>query len=170
MKTATVLSILVLLVSTVPSLAGPGTDTRLEGRVLGLDGRPAAGYRVHLIDDAGDEAVLAAVDDEGAYRMHGVDAGRYSLALETPDGLFAAVDGPGVRVREGHLVQRDFKLLAQDPNAPGGPEYASTRFGTWWAGLDHGARAWTIVAIVVVAGVTYEALSSDESPASETLP
>ena len=170
MKTVTVLSILLLLAPAVPPLAAPLADTRLEGQVLGFDGRPATGYRVHLIDATGEDFVRAAVDAEGAYRMRRVPAGRYDLALETPDGRYAVVEGSGVKVREGQLVRRDLKLLERDPAAPTSLAASSTGFGTWWAGLDNGARAWTIVAMVVVGGITLEALSSDETSQSETLP
>jgi len=171
MKSVALVSICLLLVPAVPSQAGPLTDTRLEGMVLDLDGRPAVGYGVHLIDSAGTDSVRAVVDENGDYRMRGVSPGRYDLALETPEGRYAEVKAATLKINEGQLVRRDLKLAAQDPSSAPNLAYSSSNgFGTWWAGLDKGARAWTIVAIVVVAGITYEALSSDENPASQTLP
>jgi hypothetical protein len=100
--------------------------------------------------------------------MRGVPPGTYALAIETPEGRFAAVDATALKVREGHLVRRDLKLIESDSSHPQTlGTTTSQSFGTWWAGLDKGARAWSIVAIVVVAGVTAEALSSDETKASE---
>ena len=64
MKAVTVLSILLLLAPTTPSLGSPTTDTRLEGMVLGFDGHPATGYYVHLIDETGVDAARA--EDPGS--------------------------------------------------------------------------------------------------------
>jgi len=169
MKSATVCSILLLLVSVVPPVGAAQSDTRLAGFVLGLDGRPADGFRVHLIDDAGNDAVQADVDESGNYRMSGLRSGQYNLALETPDGHYAAVEAPPLNLREGHLVRRDLKLIERDPSAAGLAQ-PSYNFGTWWAGLTVGAKVWSIAAVVVVGIITADALSSDEAAASEFLP
>ena len=110
------------------------------------------------------------MDETGAYAMHGVRSGQYALALQTPDGLYAAVDAPAFRLREGHLARRDLKLIERDPSAPQQLAQPSYGFGTWWAGLSVGAKIWTIAAVVVVAAVTADALSDDEGISSEFEP
>lgn len=168
MKSPTVFSIVLVLVASLGPPGAAQSDTRLEGLVMGFDGRPAAGFRVHLIDDSGSDRAQADVDAAGSYTLGGVQPGRYVLALEMPDGRFAAVDAPPLRIREGHLVRRDLKLIERDPADPTGrlvqPAYG---FGTWWAGLETRSKVWTVVAIVVIAGITAEALSSDEALASQ---
>ncbi len=169
MKSVSVLSILALLVASMPPALAAPDDARLEGLVLDLDGRPAAGYHVHLIDDSGAERGHAAVDEGGTYTLDGISPGSYALALQTPDGRFAAVDAPPLRVREGHLVRRDFKLIERDPADPANPAQPAYGFGTWWAGLPVTGKVWTVVAVVVFLGFTVEAFSSDEAVASEFL-
>jgi len=171
MKSVTVFSIVLLLGASLSPLGAAQIDTRLEGLVVGFDGRPAEGFRVHLIDESGNDRGQAGVDAAGSYELGGVQPGRYALALEMPDGRFAAVDAPPLKVREGHLVRRDLKLVERDPADPMGLAQPAYGFGTWWAGLGTGAKVWTVVAIVVIAGITAEALSSDETPASQfTMP
>ena len=169
MKSVTVLSIVALLTASMPPIGAAQNDTRLEGLVLAFDGRPAEGFRVHLIDDSGNDRAQAGVDEAGAYRLGGIQPGRYALALETPDGQFAAVDAPPIKVQRGRLARRDFKLVERDPADPLSMAQPAYGFGTWWAGLPTGAKIWTVVAIVVFAGFTAEALSSDETVASEFL-
>ena len=169
MKSVTVFSIALLLAASMPPVGAAQIDTRLEGLVLGFDGRPAAGFRVHLIDDSGNDRAQAAVDAAGTYQLGGVQPGRYALALETPEGQFAAVHAAPLKVREGRLVRRDLKLIERDPAEPMSLAQPAYGFGSWWAGLPTGARVWTIVAVVVFVGITVEALSSDETVASEFL-
>ncbi|MCH7780052.1 MAG: carboxypeptidase regulatory-like domain-containing protein [Acidobacteria bacterium] len=167
MKSPTVFSIVLLLVASLGPPGAAQSDTRLEGLVMGFDGRPAAGFRVHLIDDSGSDRAQADVDAAGSYTLAGVQPGRYVLALEMPDGRFAAVDAPPLRIRAGHLVRRDLKLIERDPADPAGLAQRAYGFGTWWAGLETRSKVWTVVAIVVIAGITAEALSSDEALASQ---
>lgn len=167
MKSPTVFSIVLLLVASLGPPGAAQSDTRLEGLVMGFDGRPAAGFRVHLIDDSGSDRAQADVDAAGSYTLGGVQPGRYVLALEMPDGRFAAVDAPPLKIRAGHLVRRDLKLIERDPADPAGLAPRAYGFGTWWAGLETRSKVWTVVAIVVIAGITAEALSSDEALASQ---
>ena len=165
MRAVTILSIILLLAPVTPSLGAPQSDTRLEGRVLGFDGLPAIGYSVHLIDETGMDSARAEVDADGVYRMREVPAGRYDLALETPEGRYARVEASPLRVRPGYLVRRDLMLVERDPAQPAGVA-PSASFGAWWAGMDKPAKVWTVVAVVLVLGITAEALSSDETLAS----
>ncbi len=169
MKSVTVFSIVLLLATSVPPVGAAQNDSRLEGLVLGFDGRPAEGFRVHLIDDSGNDRAQAGVDAAGTYRLGGIQPGRYALALETPDGRFAAVDAAPFKVRQGHLLRRDLKLIERDPADPASGASPAYGFGSWWAGLPTGSKIWSVVAIVVFLGFTAEALSSDETIASEFL-
>ena len=55
MKSVTVFSIVLLLGASLSPLGAAQIDTRLEGLVVGFDGRPAEGFRVHLIDESGND-------------------------------------------------------------------------------------------------------------------
>ena len=169
MKSVTVFSIALLLVASMPPVGAVQNDSRIEGLVLGFDGRPAEGFRVHLIDDSGSDRGQAGVDAAGTYQLAGIQPGRYALALEAPDGRFAPVNAAPLQVRQGHLVRRDLKLIEQDPADPASLVSPAYGFGSWWAGLSTGARIWSGVAAVVFVAFTIEAFSSDETPASQYL-
>jgi hypothetical protein len=149
------------------SQAGP-TAARLEGLVLGIDGRPAEGHRVHLIDPQGVEVATAATDARGFYAFDGVGSGRYGMAVGDPDGELAPVTGPPVVLAEGQRARRDLELVT--PDAPGrhGPAGVDPSVRSWWTGLSTPAKAWVVVASVVAAWFLYEALENDaqEEPAS----
>lgn len=143
---------------------------RVEGLVAGVDGRPADGYQIHLVAERGSDRRTVAVDATGSYSIRELPAGRYALAVETPDGTVTPVASAPLRLGRGQLARRDLKLVENDPNAPiqlGSPAYG---FGTWWAGLTGGAKAWSVIALVVVAGVTANALDSDEESSSNFIP
>jgi hypothetical protein len=162
------MTLLILAIACVPASAGSAASgARLEGQLIAVDGRPAAGYKVHLIDQRGDDLVQAVSDSDGVYSFRGLDAGSYSLGIELPQGLIAPVAAPPVELRGGHLARRDVKLLESGPEQAQVATGANYGFGMWWAGLAPSARAWTIVGMVAVAAVTVLALTeSDDSPAS----
>jgi hypothetical protein len=142
---------------------------RLEGQVVGIDGRPADGFQVHLIDSAGHEVARAETDPRGIYSFEEVEAGSYGLGVGSPDGRLAPVAGPPIDLDQGQLARRDLKLVQTEESRPEDLSGVNPSVGTWWASLSTPAKAWTIVAIVVAAWFTYEALKSDdesEQPAS----
>jgi hypothetical protein len=148
------------------ALAGPGA--RLEGLVVGIDGRAGAGFTVHLIDPQGEPLARASTDARGVYGFAGLPAGEYGLGVETPAGELAPVAAPPIRLGENELARRDVKLLATEGTGRPTGAPASYAVGMWWAGLSPAAKAWTIVGIVVVTGVTLASLDSgdDEQDAS----
>jgi hypothetical protein len=152
-------------------LGGPAAAgaARLDGIVVGLDGRPASGYRVHLIDAGGRAVAASAADDHGSYSFRDVAAGRYALGIETSAGAMAAVAAPPIDLAPGQLARRDVRLLQGDPAQVQATTNANYGLGTWWAGLSPAAKAWTIIGIVAVVGISAAALSDDddeEPPAS----
>jgi len=144
----------------LPAHAAPATG-RIEGLVIGLDGRPAADYRVHLIDTAGSQAAQAVTDAGGSYSLPDVAAGEYALALESPEGQVAPVSTP-VRIGRGELRRHDLKLLEAEPEERDAATASSGGLGAWWAGLSTAAKVWVIVGSVAVVGVTYAALTDDD--------
>ena len=46
---------------------------RLEGLLLGVDGRPATEMRVHLIDDQGRDLAQVATSEDGLYSFKGTN-------------------------------------------------------------------------------------------------
>jgi hypothetical protein len=163
------LVLLSLALTCVPASAGsarPGA--RLEGLLLAVDGRPASGHTVHLIDERGEEVGRAVSDRQGIYSFRDLEAGRYSLGIQLPGGRIAAVAAPPLRLGGGDLARRDVKLLEAGPETAREAGGANYGFGLWWAGLSPAARAWTIVGMVAVVGITVAALTDDEDerPAS----
>lgn len=163
--TATLISLTVVLAGLPVSAGSVSSTSRLEGLLIAVDGRPAAGYTVHLIDRKGDDVVQAVSDERGIYSFRGLDAGRYSLGIELPQGTIAPVAAPPVQLRGGQLARRDVKLLESAPEQAQAASGANYGFGMWWAGLSSSSRAWTIVGMVAVATVTVLALTDDDDDA-----
>jgi hypothetical protein len=162
---ATVLALLTWVAS--PALAG-ADDARLEGLLLGVDGRPATEMRVHLIDDQGRDLAQVATSEDGLYSFKDLPAGEYSLGIENAEGQMAPVTAPPVRVGQGELARRDLKLMEADPAAVNAATGANYGLGTWWASLTTAAKAWTAVAVLAVVGITWAALDEDDaSPGSQ---
>lgn len=158
---ATLLSLLVWVAS--PALAG-ADGARLEGLLLGTDGRPAAAMTVHLIDSRGQDLAQAATSDEGVYSFRDLPAGEYSLGIESPAGGMAPVAAPPVRLAPGELARRDLKLMQADAAAVNAATQANYGMGAWWASLTPAAKAWTVVAILAVTGITAAALGTENEP------
>ena len=162
---ATIFALLVWVAS--PALAG-AEGARLEGLLLGVDGRPAAEMRVHLIDDQGRDLSQVATSDDGLYSFKDLPAGEYSLGIESAEGQMAPVAAPPVRLGQGELARRDLKLMESDPATVNAATGANYGMGTWWASLTPAAKAWTVVALVAVVAITWAAF--DEDDASPTQP
>jgi hypothetical protein len=162
------LALLTLVVSWPPASAGstlPGA--RLEGLLLGVDGRPADGYAVHLIDDEGAAVGRAVTDADGVYTFDGLEDGRYSMGIEGLEGRMAPVAAPPVRLRLGQLVRRDVKMVEAGPEGAESAAGGNYGLGMWWAGLSTPAKAWTVVGLVAIAAITLAALTDDDDrPAS----
>ena len=172
-STVASLTVFALLLWIAPSPAmASGDGARLEGLLVGVDGRPASDMTVHLIDGQGNDVAQVAVSDEGVYSFQQLAPGEYSLGIENAEGQMAPVMAPAVNLSDAQLARRDVKLMQANPGpmtAGITPNYGA---GAWWAGLSTAAKAWTIVAIVAVVGITAAALSGsdDEAPTSPYVP
>lgn len=162
------LALLTLVAVWLPASAGstlPGA--RLEGLLIGVDGRPADGYAVHLIDAEGTDVGRSVADADGVYSFDDVEDGEYSLGIEGSEGRMAPVAAPPMRLRLGQLARRDVKMVetgAEGAQAATGGNYG---LGMWWAGLSTPAKAWTVVGLVAIAAITLAALTDDDDrPAS----
>lgn len=142
---------------------------RLEGLVLDVEGRPASGHRVHLIDNRGREMGHSDVGEDGMYSFASLPEGDYSLGVASPDGTVAVVAAPPVRLQHRELARRDLKLVQADETAVNQAAEANYGFSLWWHGLSPLGKTWTVVAIVIAAGLTYEAVS-DEDEGSRFVP
>jgi hypothetical protein len=162
----TALFALVLWISPQPSLAAGGSGARLEGLVLGLDGRAAAGHSIHLIRAGGEDLARSAVGEDGLYSFTGLGAGQYSLGVEMPDGTLAPVAAPPVRLGGNELARRDLKLVTSDAETTNAALQANHGLRQWWSELSTPGKAWTIVGIVVAAALVHDALDDDETRAS----
>ena len=157
----TALTVLALVLAVSPASLASSPGARLEGLVVGVDGRPVAGYDVHLIDGDGQELSSARTDEDGLYSFQDLAEGEYSLGIGNGEGQRAPVLAPPVKLGKSELARRDLKLLT----GKGATEKAvagNYSLGTWWASLTPAAKAWTIVAIVVVVGVTVALVTDDK--------
>jgi hypothetical protein len=156
-----------MILCTTPGLLASDAASRLEGLVVGVDGRAATSLTVALIDERGSVIERSGVAADGLYSFRRIEPGSYWLGVETQDGLAAPVATPPVRLEGGELVRRDLKLLsanaARVAQATDNPNYG---IGLWWAGLSPAAKVWVVIGIVTFAGITYAALDDEEDPAS----
>ena len=153
---------LVLMISPVSAMDSTGGAT-LEGLLVDVDGTPAAGYRVHLIDETGTPTAQATADEQGLYSFSGVPAGEYALGIENDGGQLAPVAAPPLRLGGSELARRDLKLLAADGPGTEGAMRGNYSLREWWGGLGPGAKTWTVVAIVVAVGLVWAALDDDDA-------
>ncbi|MBA3498802.1 MAG: carboxypeptidase regulatory-like domain-containing protein [Myxococcota bacterium] len=96
---------------------------RVRGRVLGLDGRPAAEIQITLVSAGSTRAgnMFATTNSAGAYEFIGVQAGDYTLVAYGTKGVPTTTYYPGVddaqkakaiKLSQSGVVQKiDFKLL-----------------------------------------------------------
>ncbi|MCP3978570.1 MAG: carboxypeptidase regulatory-like domain-containing protein [bacterium] len=152
----------VFFLSAAPAVAAPGGAT-LEGLVQDLDGRPAAGYRVHLIGDQGEALGTAGVDGEGMYSFGDLEAGKYALGVENATGQMAPVTGPAIKLEGRQLARRDVKLMRGNGEFRDEAFQGNHGLGQWWASLTTAAKTWTIIGVVTVIGITVAATDDDDS-------
>jgi len=158
-----------LLLAMIPSTVQAGDrGARLEGLLLDVQGRPASGYGVLLIDDQGREVQRSPIDPQGLYSFRGMTSGAYSLGIETPEGQKAPVATPPIRVDDGQLARRDLQISETDPRATGQVVQGNYGLGMWWAGLSTAGRAWTIVALTTFFVVTVAIIADDDEETQET--
>jgi len=157
---------LALALALAPAQAVAG-GARLEGYLLGVDGRAANGHTIHLIDGDGQDVAQSLTSDEGVYRFRDVRAGAYSLGVENPEGRIAPVAAPPVRLGADELARRDIKLVASGEAERETVERENYSFGVWWAGLSPAAKAGSVIGTFVILGVTIQALD-DESDGTPT--
>jgi len=162
------LALLTLVVAAwTPLWAGARTPrAQLEGLLIDVDGRPAEGFAIHLIDAEGRGVGRSVSDGDGIYSFVDLEAGRYSLGIEAPDGRMSPVAAPPFRLRGGELARRDVKMVQASPEGARSAAQANYGLGMWWAGLSTSAKAWTVVGIVAIAAITVAALTDDDEPAS----
>jgi predicted alpha/beta hydrolase len=165
-KSIASLAILAMLIwiAPVPALALDG-GSRLEGLLLDTDGRAAQGYSVHLIDADGQALARAQASEQGTYSFKDLPAGQYSLGIENGEGQFAPVAAPAIELGKNELARRDLKLLQADGETMNMAMEANYGLGMWWSGLTPAAKTWTVVALVVVGGITWAAFDEDSASA-----
>jgi hypothetical protein len=141
----------------------------LEGLVRQLDGRAAAGHRIHLIDTDGRDLAQSAVGEDGRYSFADLGAGEYALGVELPGGGLAPVLAPPVRLAEDQLARRDLKLVAADAESTGTALESNSGLRQWFGEISKPAKVWTIAG-VILAGVLIYDLIDDEPVATQTEP
>ena len=156
-----------LLLTLTP--AGATGGARLDGRLIGIDGRPAAGMTMHLIDGDGIGIATSETDRDGFYGFGDLDAGDYALGVQTPEGM-TPVAASGVRLASNELARRDVQLRGAELGDHERAAQGNYGLGMWWAGLSTAAKIWTIVGGVIIIGVTAAALSDDDDDEPDASP
>jgi hypothetical protein len=164
----TVLSLL-MVVSPVTAQSASG-GARLEGLMLGVDGKPVRGFSVLLIDEDGAVLSRAETAEDGMYRFRDLPAGAYGLGIESPEGLAAPVRSEPARLADGQLVRMDIKLMEPATGAGLAPGAEQKGLGIWWAGLTKKGKILTLVALGVIVTITFIAITDDEDEASPNEP
>ncbi len=164
---ASTLLALALGLQQAPLRAG-ADGARLEGFLIDVDGRAAAGFRVHLIDALGADVAQATTSGRGTYAFRQLAAGTYSLGIENTEGRIARVAAPALRLGPNELARRDIKLMTADAAAAGVTATAgSGGFHIYWAGLPPAVRASSVIGAFVIIGLSLSALD-DEKHATPT--
>ena len=158
------LTLVALVLAFVTPAAAAGA--RLEGYLLGVDGRAASGFKVHLIDGEGGDVAQSSTSDEGVYRFRDLPSGAYSLGIEDREGQMAPVSAPPVRLDEHELARRDIKLVQAGPLERERVGRENFSFGVFWAGLSPMAKAGSVIGTFVLLGFTIEALDDDSERVS----
>lgn len=126
------LTVIAILVAGVSLFAQDQTGA-IEGRVLGMDGKPAAGVRVAIVSpDANgkiESDILAGItttDETGHYRIENVPPGRYGIvagAVSSPTFYPGTANASGARmltvVRGSTTTGLDFALVTPTVPMPG---------------------------------------------------
>lgn len=157
---ATVAGLLIVTSQFHVVAAGPGA--RLEGILLGVDGRPAAGHRVHLIGGAGEALGASTTSDDGLYSFRDLEAGDFALMIEGPTGQMGALAGPPLRLNDNELARRDLKLLEAAPDQIDGTLNANYGLKARYASMSTAEQVWTWVVIVLVGGLTLFLVFDDD--------
>ncbi len=161
--TVSSLTLLALVAAIVPVAQAAG-GAKLAGTLIQPDGRPAAGYHVHLIDSGGEAIAKSKTGERGSYSFKGLATDEYSLGIENPNGQMAPVMAAPLHLRSGDHADLNVKMLEGGPGAQGpSGNYA---LGIWWAGLSTPAKVWTIVGTLAVVGITASALDDEEDDGS----
>jgi hypothetical protein len=162
------LSVLVLLTGFLPAVgASPASGARIEGRLLGPEGRPLEGYAVVLVEAEGEPVATSTTSGNGLYSFRRVEAGRYAMGIRNPDGAIAPVAAAPVRVAEGQLVRRDVALVGSDA-ARVGEAAVDYGLGTWWVSRTPAEKTWTVVGIVGGLVALFFLLDDDDDDDDET--
>jgi len=156
-------TILALLLLGISPAIRAGEAARLEGLLIGGDGRPAQGHVVHLIDVAGEAVAVSTTTGEGLYSFKDVAPGEYGLGIESPDGLMAAVAAPPLELAPGELARRDLKLVEADEDAIQAAIVGNPNIGMAYASWSKAGKIWFWVAIVVGIGVAIAVLDDEDS-------
>ena len=151
-----------LIVTSHFHVVAAGPDARLEGILLGVDGRPAAGHRVHLIGGAGDALGASTTADDGLYSFPNLEAGDYTLMIEGPTGQMGALAGPPLRLGDNELARRDLRLLEAAPDRIDSTLNANYGLKARYASMSTAEQVWTWVVIVLVGGLTLFLVFDDD--------
>lgn len=138
-------------------------SARLEGLLVGADGRAATGFRVHLIDASGADVAQASASHAGLYSFRDLPAGAYSLGVENTQGQIAPVAAPPVRLADNQLARRDIRLQPATDAEREAVGQINADFGMFWAGLSPMAKTWAIIGTLFFVGVTLVALDNEST-------
>lgn len=167
-RTVACSTVLTMLLWTLPFSGAAGATGRLDGLVLGTDGKPAVGSTIYVIDGEGKAARQAVVGADGMYSVPDVPPGSYSLGIETAAGQVGPVVAPPVRIDEGRLVRRDVKLSKATPELVDQTVHGNYSFGSWFSGLGAGAKTGVVLGFLVAAYGVVELVDDDSKESVST--
>ena len=113
---ATLLLIAILLASTAPILADepePAVpNSEIRGKVLGTDGKPAAGVEILAYHLATEETFSATTDGKGEFKLGGLPYGYFDMAARSADGLYVSDQVANVSPSGKNIVQFRLQIFS----------------------------------------------------------
>ncbi len=163
LKRGTAITVVLSLLLAVPVSASGPRPARLEGLLVDLDGQPARGYRVLLIDERGSAVDAATTSERGLYSFAEVAPGQYGLGIENPAGAAAPVFAPPVRLGVGDLARRDIRLMQTSAGElDDGLQANYSGIRIWWAGRSKREKAAWLGGLIVGVALLWYLLDDDD--------
>jgi len=155
------MTVMGLLLSTAQIDVAASAGARLEGVLVGVDGRPAADHRVTLVDGGGAEVGTTRTDDDGVYSFRGLAEGDYGVMVEGPSGELGGSPGESLRLGGDQLARHDMRLMEADAETAA---MLQANYGVKqnYAGMTIAEKTWLWVVVGVVGGLTMFLVLDDD--------
>ncbi len=126
-------SLLIFVVATVPSFVVHGSGGRIEGKVTDPKGAVLVGAAITVTEEATKQSYTAVTDDQGRYKVEGLAAGTYTVAISAKG--FNEGRRESVRLDYGAVVPLDWRLEVATVSRIAMTQQPAGFFGQAWPTL-----------------------------------